>query len=68
MPLPYKPTEKDGRAVADHNDLKVLKAIRLFGHLRRQEVAMAAWPGYVKPQCVHHGVPDRIPFAQETDT
>lgn len=45
MPLPYKPTEKDGRAVADHNDLKVLKAIRLFGHLRRQEVAMAAWPG-----------------------
>jgi hypothetical protein len=44
MPIAYNPTPKDGRAVADNNDLKVLKVVRLFGHLRRQEIAMAVWP------------------------
>lgn len=44
MPLPYNPTQTDGRSVADSNELRVLKAVRLFGHLRRQEVALAAWP------------------------
>ncbi|KWU17890.1 hypothetical protein [Burkholderia cenocepacia] len=44
MPLAYTPTAKDGRAVADDNELRVLQAVRHFGHLRRQEVATAAWP------------------------
>ncbi len=44
MPLPYKPTETDGRSVADANEARVLRVIRLFGHLRRPEIAMAAWP------------------------
>lgn len=44
MPIAYHPTQKDGRSVADSNDLKVLKVVRLFGHLRRQEIATAVWP------------------------
>lgn len=44
MPTAHNPTHKDGRVIAESNDLRVLKAIRLFGHLRRQEIAMAAWP------------------------
>lgn len=44
MPLAYNPTKNDGRSVAINNDLKVLKALRLFGHLRRQEFALAVWP------------------------
>ncbi|PNG50102.1 MULTISPECIES: hypothetical protein [unclassified Variovorax] len=44
MPQPYTPTTKDGRAVADENELRILKALRHFGHLRRQEVASAVWP------------------------
>ena len=44
MPLPYNPTQVDGRKVADSNELRVLKALRLFGHLRRPEISMAAWP------------------------
>lgn len=44
MPVPYHPTSKDGRAVADDNEVRVLKAVRHFGHLRRQELAMAVWP------------------------
>lgn len=45
MPIPYFPTQKDGRHVSELNDLKVLKALRLFGHLRRQELALGLWPG-----------------------
>lgn len=44
MPIPYNPTRRDGRAVALENEIRVLKAVRHFGHLRRQEIAMAAWP------------------------
>lgn len=44
MPLAYNPTKRDGRSVADENEVRVLKAIRHFGHLRRQEVAIAVWP------------------------
>lgn len=44
MPVPYFPTTKDGRAVSQDNRLRVLQAVRHFGHLRRQEIAMAAWP------------------------
>jgi hypothetical protein len=44
MPIAYNPTSKDGRSVAETNDLRVLKAVRIFGHLRRQELAMAVWP------------------------
>lgn len=44
MPIPFNPTIKDGRSVALLNELKVLKALRLFGHLRRQEVALGCWP------------------------
>lgn len=44
MPLPYKPTQKDGRTIADANDFRVLMAVRLFGHLRRPDIAMAGWP------------------------
>lgn len=44
MPIPYFPTRKDGRNVSQDNDLKVLNVLRLFGHLRRQEIAMALWP------------------------
>lgn len=44
MPIPYHPTQRDGRAVADENEVKVLRAVRHFGHLRRQEIAMAGWP------------------------
>lgn len=44
MPVPYNPTQKDGRSVAATNDLKILQALRLFGHLRRQEIAIGCWP------------------------
>lgn len=44
MPIPYHPTQRDGRAVAEDNEVRVLRAVRHFGHLRRQEIAMAAWP------------------------
>lgn len=44
MPLAYNPTKTDGRAVALENQLRVLKAVRHFGHLRRQEIASAVWP------------------------
>lgn len=44
MPQTYNPTTKDGRAVAEDNELKVLMALKHFGHLRRQEVAMSCWP------------------------
>lgn len=44
MPYPYNPTQKDGRTVADDNEVRVLTTIRHFGHLRRQEVASAVWP------------------------
>ncbi|MNR71723.1 hypothetical protein D3C71_24010 [compost metagenome] len=44
MPTPYTPTSKDGRAVADDNELRVLQAVRHFGHLRRHEIAAAVWP------------------------
>lgn len=44
MPIPYFPVKQNGRHVAWVNELKVLKVLRLFGHLRRQEIAMAVWP------------------------
>jgi hypothetical protein len=44
MPRAYNPTDKDGRSVADQNEVEVLKAVRYFGHLRRTEVARAVWP------------------------
>ncbi len=44
MPIPYNPTQQDGRSVAEFNDLKILKTLRLFGHLRRQEIAIGCWP------------------------
>lgn len=44
MPYAYHPTKTDGRAVAVANKLKILKAVRLFGHLRRSEIGMAVWP------------------------
>lgn len=44
MPIAYKPTTKDGRAIAEENEIRVLEAVRHFGHLRRQEIAMAVWP------------------------
>lgn len=37
-------TPVDGRVVAQENELKVLKAVNLFGHLRRSEIAAAIWP------------------------
>lgn len=43
-PIPYHATALDGREVAQHNELAVLRAVRLFGHLRRSELAMAVWP------------------------
>lgn len=44
--LKTKPVPKkgDGRAVAQLNEIKILKALRLFGHLRRTEIAAAVWP------------------------
>lgn len=39
------PTRIDGRDVAEANELSVLKFVRVFGHLRRTEIAMAVWPG-----------------------
>lgn len=44
MPIPYFPTRRDGRHVKEVNEIRVLKALRLFGHLRRQELAVAVWP------------------------
>lgn len=44
-PLPPDPVQKrSGREVASENELKVLKAIRFFGHLRLQELGRAVWP------------------------
>jgi hypothetical protein len=37
-------TPVDGRVIAQENELKVLKAVNLFGHLRRAEIAAAVWP------------------------
>lgn len=44
MPIPYKPLTRNGQNVAVDNELNVLKSVRSFGHLRRQEIAMACWP------------------------
>jgi hypothetical protein len=44
MPHAYHPTTSDGQIVAYQNDSKVLRVLRLFGHLRREEIAMAVWP------------------------
>jgi len=44
MPLAYNPTSINGCTVADRNEIEVLKAVRYFGHLRRNEVARAVWP------------------------
>jgi hypothetical protein len=44
MGYAFNPTKKDGRKIALENELKVLKAVRHFGHLRRHEIAMAVWP------------------------
>lgn len=52
MPVPYKPTKKDGRAVAEDNEIKVLMALRHFGHLRKQEIGLAVWP-YTTPKSAH---------------
>lgn len=49
MPIPYFPTRKDGRHVKRVNEFKVLKVLRLFGHLRRQEIAAAVWPASSGP-------------------
>lgn len=51
-PLLKKQSQKDepsakqlsGKAVAIANEESVLKAIHLFGHLRRTEIAAAVWP------------------------
>lgn len=43
-PVPNHPTRIDGRDVAEANELSVLKHVRVFGHLRRNEIAMAVWP------------------------
>lgn len=34
----------DGRLIAYENEIKVLKAVNLFGHLRRSDLAAAVWP------------------------
>ncbi len=44
MPKPKNPTQHYGPIVAAQNDLRVLEAVYHFGHLRRSEVASAAWP------------------------
>ena len=44
MPLPYNQTTIDGRTVAQENEMKILRSLRYFGHLRRQEVARLVWP------------------------
>lgn len=44
MPIPYNPTKVSGKLVARENELKVLRALHLFGHLRRIEVAQFVWP------------------------
>ncbi len=44
MPKPKNPTQHYGPIVAAQNDLRVLEAVYHFGHLRRTEVAAAAWP------------------------
>ena len=43
MPLAYNPTTADGRAKARDNEFEVLRALRYFGHLRRQELARLVW-------------------------
>lgn len=44
MPIAYQTLTKNGRTVADDNELRVLTYVRNFGHLRRQEIALACWP------------------------
>lgn len=44
MPYAYSPLTRAGSAVALDNEMRVLTAVRNFGHLRRQEIAMACWP------------------------
>jgi len=44
MPIPYFRNDEDGRKVAWANELKVLNVLRVFGHLRRSEIATACWP------------------------
>lgn len=44
MPIPYNPTKVSGKLVARENELKVLRALHLFGHLRRIELAHFVWP------------------------
>lgn len=44
MPKPYNPTTVSGKIVSKENQLKVLKALHLFGHLRRTELARFVWP------------------------
>lgn len=34
----------DGRLIAYENEIKVLEAVNLFGHLRRSDIAAAVWP------------------------
>lgn len=43
LSLNSKPTLQSGRAIKLENEIKVLKAIRFFGHLRRSEIALAVW-------------------------
>lgn len=44
MPLAHNPTSVDGRIVEFTNELRVLVAIKQFGHLRKSEIAIAVWP------------------------
>lgn len=44
MPHAFNPLTRAGLAVAHDNEIRILKAVRNFGHLRRQELAMACWP------------------------
>lgn len=43
LSLAHEPTPKGVKGRAQ-NELKVLQAVNLFGHLRRSEIATAAWP------------------------
>jgi hypothetical protein len=42
--LKHEVLNKNGLMLARENELSVLKAVRLFGHLRRSEIALAVWP------------------------
>lgn len=44
MPLPYHPLTVDGRLQRQDNELRLLIALRHFGHLRRIEIAALLWP------------------------